>query len=360
MSPRTASWRAKFDRRISRRRALQAMGLGAAGLAGMALLGCDGGEEEAPATATAPPLATPTPPAEKEALLPLSLDDVEIFGEDLAVPEGVVVGTDGTVWASENGRGAVTALSPDGGMQRFEGLGGSPNGICMDREGNIIIANVGSGTVQRLYPDGRHEVIADNVGGRSLTSPNFPVVDSQGNIYVSNSTWRVPGNVGLSEPAPDGVVVRISPEGQAELLAEGLFYANGLALAEDESALFVAQTAVRNVMRLPLQADGSAGTPEQYGPELGAAGLPDGLAFDSRGNLYVTLVAMNAIAVITPQGDVEIILEDPEGEKVILPSNVAFGGPDLRDAYIGSLGGTWLPRFRAQFPGMPLVHQRGA
>lgn len=360
MSPGTASWRARFDRRISRRRALQAVGLGAAGLAGAAVFGCGGSEEEAAPTATPPPVDTPTPPVEEEALRPLSLSDVELFGQDLAVPEGAVVATDGTVWASENGRGAVTALSPDGQMQRFEGLGGSPNGICMDLDGNIIIANVGSGTVQRLYPDGRHELIAESVEGRQLTSPNFPVVDSQGNIYVSNSTWRVPGNVGLSEPAPDGVVVRISPEGQTELLAEGFFYANGLALAEDESALFVAQTAARNVMRLPLGPDGSAGTPEQYGPELGAAGLPDGLAFDSRGNLYVTLVAMNAIAVITPQGVMEIILEDPEGEKIVLPSNVAFGGPDLRDAYIGSLGGTSLPRFRAQFPGMPLVHQRGA
>jgi sugar lactone lactonase YvrE len=72
----------------------------------------------------------------------------------------------------------------------------------------------------------------------------------------------------------------------------------------------------------------------------------------------VTLVGMNALAVITPRGDLETILEDPEGKKIRNPTNIAFGGPELRDAYVGSLGGTSLPRFRAEFPGMPLVHQR--
>jgi gluconolactonase len=286
----------------------------------------------------------------------ISLDQVELFGQDLNRPEGVVVAADGTVWAAD-GRGACTALSPEGRGRRLGDLGGQPNGICLDREGNVIIANIGGGCVQRLFPDGRHEVLADSVEGRPLRTPNFPVVDSQGNIYVANSSWRSMEEA-FQEPAPDGALIRISPEGRVELLTEAFYFANGLALAEDESVIYLAQTAARNVMRLPLRPDGSVGAPEQYGPELGARGFPDGLALDSRGNLYVTLVGMNALAVITPQGDLEVILEDPEGEKIQNPTNIAFGGPDLRDAYVGSLAGTSLPRFRAEFAGMPLVHQR--
>jgi gluconolactonase len=356
----SALWRARLSRRMSRRRALQAMGLGAAGLAGAALLGCGGGEEEAVPTAT-PSLPSPTPTVvEGEALERIDLEQVELFGEELSAPEGVVVASDGTVWASENRRGAVTAIAADGQMRRIEGLGGNPNGICMDLEGNVIVANVGGGWVQRVYPDGRHEIIADSVDGRPFTSPNFPLVDSQGNIYVSISTWRADSAEAFTNPAPDGAVVRISPDGLAEVLAEGFIYANGLALTEDESALFVAQTTALNVMRVPLGPDGNVGSAEHYGPDLGETGLPDGLALDSRGNLYVALVTMNAVGVITPEGEFQIILEDPDAEKIRNPSNIAFGGPDLRDAYIGSLGGTSLPRFRAQFPGMPLAHQRGA
>jgi gluconolactonase len=286
----------------------------------------------------------------------ISLDQVELFGEDLNRPEGVVVAADGTVWAAD-GRGACTALSPEGRGRRLGDLGGQPNGICLDREGNVIIANIGGGCVQRLFPDGRHEVLADSVGGRPLSTPNFPVVDSQGNIYVANSTWRSMEEA-FREPAADGALIRISPEGRVDLLSKAFYFANGLALAEDESAIYLAQTTARNVVRLPLRPDGSVGAPEQYGPELGPRGFPDGLALDSRGNLYVTLVGMNALAVITPQGDLEVILEDPEGEKIQNPTNIAFGGPDLRDAYVGSLGGISLPRFRAEFAGMPLVHQR--
>jgi gluconolactonase len=295
----------------------------------------------------------------EEAVDRISLDQVELLGEDLNRPEGVVVASDGTVWAAD-GRGACTALTPDGRARRLGDLGGEPNGICLDLEGNVIIANIGGSCVQRLFPDGRHELIADSVEGRPLATPNFPVLDSRGNIYVANSTWRFPNSEAIADPAPDGALVRITPGGRVELLAEGFYFANGLALAEDESALFMAQTMARNVLRLPLRPDGSVGAPEQYGPELGPRGFPDGVALDSRGNLYVTLVGTNVLAVITPQGELEMILEDPEGEKMRIPTNIAFGGPDLRDAYVGSLAGTSLPRFRAQFPGMPLVHQRGS
>lgn len=288
----------------------------------------------------------------------ISLDQVELFGEDLNRPEGVVVAADGTVWAAD-GRGACTALSPQGRGRRLGDLGGLPNGICLDLEGNVIIANIAGGSVQRLFPDGRHEVLAESADGRALRSPNFPVVDSQGNLYVANSSWRSMEEA-LREPAPDGALIRISSEGGVELLAEGFFFANGLALAADESAIYLAQTMARNVVRLSLRRDGSVGSPEQYGPDLGPSGLPDGLGLDSRGNLYVTLPAINAVGVITPQGELEIILQDSEGEKLRQPTNIAFGGPDLRDAYLGSLNGTSLPRFRAEFPGMPLVHQRGA
>lgn len=288
----------------------------------------------------------------------ISLDQVELFGEDLNRPEGVLVATDGTVWAAD-GRGACTALSAQGRGRRLGDLGGLPNGICLDLEGNVIIANIAGGSVQRLFPDGRHEVLAESVEGKALRSPNFPVVDCQGNLYVSNSSWRSMEEA-LREPAPDGALVRISPQGRVELLAEGFFFANGLALTEDESTIYLAQTMARNVLRLPLRRDGSIGPTEQYGPELGPLGLPDGLALDTRGNLYVTLPAVNAVGVITPQGDFEIILQDPESQKLRQPTNIAFGGPDLRDAYLGSLNGTSLPRFRVEFAGMPLVHQRGA
>ena len=62
-------------------------------------------------------------------------------------------------------------------------------------------------------------------------------------------------------------------------------------------------------------------------------------------------------AFMTPEADWEVVLDDPSGTVLPRPSNLCFGGDELRTAYVGNLEGTTLPSFRAPFPGMPLVHQ---
>ena len=94
---------------------------------------------------------------------------------------------------------------------------------------------------------------------------------------------------------------------------------------------------------------------QQYGPDLGTA--PDGIAFDEAGNLWVTLPMPNTIGVITPDLTWEPIVEDPDATVMRLPTNICFGGPDRRTAYVGNLIGPSLPTFRVAAPGMALVHQ---
>jgi hypothetical protein len=65
----------------------------------------------------------------------------------------------------------------------------------------------------------------------------------------------------------------------------------------------------------------------------------------------------NTIGFITPAGAFEPVVEDPDGKVVRLPTNICFGGPDRRTAYIGNLMGPSLPTFRVPVPGMALVHQ---
>jgi sugar lactone lactonase YvrE len=71
----------------------------------------------------------------------------------------------------------------------------------------------------------------------------------------------------------------------------------------------------------------------------------------------VTLPMTNVIGVIRPAGTFEPVVEDPEGRVVRLPTNICFGGPDRRTAYVGNLAGRSLPTFRVPVPGMALVHQ---
>ena len=87
-------------------------------------------------------------------------------------------------------------------------------------------------------------------------------------------------------------------------------------------------------------------------------GATDGCAFDQEGNLWVTLVRANKVIVITPARKVETVIEDPSGDVMDWPTNVSFGGPDLRDLYIGSVRKGYVLHARSPIPGAPLVHQQ--
>jgi sugar lactone lactonase YvrE len=287
----------------------------------------------------------------------VELSQVGRIGRDLVRCEGVMVARDGAVWAAD-GRGACTRIAPDGEREERVGdLGGEPNGICFDAAGRLIVANL-AGSVQRLDPyTGRHEVLAACAGDRATTTPNFPFVDRRGRLWVSNSTGRADVMEAVYEPAPDGFLFRIE-DGCAEVVAEDLWFPNGVALDADERWVYVAESTRFRVTRFPLRLDGTLGPREPYGPDLGAGFAPDGIAFDEAGNLWVVCPGANAIGVITPACEWQVAVGDPDGRTFSLPTNICFGGPDRRTAYIGNLTGPSLQTFRVPYPGMALVHQQ--
>jgi len=309
-------------------------------------------------------------------LSPIPLTALRKIGIGLQRPEDVVVGRDGRVWASDQ-LSACAQILPDGGLRRVGKVDGAPNGINMDGQGRILIANFEAGPVQRLDVDsGTVEVICDAVEGVRLTAANYPIVDRHGNIWCANSTFAHPWQHALDGRA-DGMLFRIRADGRAEKMADGIRFANGLALDADESHIYVCETTGCDVLRYALRADGSLGAPERYGPVLGSAwprdtdasnpptsgelagvGLTDGCGFDVEGNLWVTLVAANRVIAITPRGEVVPVIEDPTGELMRQPTNVTWGGADLRDLYIGSIASDYVLHARSPVAGLPLFHQR--
>ena len=252
----------------------------------------------------------------------------------------------------------------------------------MDADGRIIIGNVGGleggmGPLQRLdVESGDIETVVGTIGGRDLLISNFPVVDRQGNIWCSHSSWLV-DFMEIFADLESGFVFRISPSGAVDVVATGLALANGMAIDGEESYLYVNQTNLSNVVRFPILEGATLGDMEPYGPQLGEFfrdpalfedpaspeqmsrfGGPDGNNFDQEGNLWVTLVFANKIVAITPNGNVETVIEDPAGDVMRHPTNVTFGGDDLRDIYIGSISTNYVLRGRSPVPGAPLVHQR--
>ncbi len=307
-------------------------------------------------------------------LAPISLASCRKIGNGVQRPEDVVVSRDGRIWASDQ-LSACAEILPDDTLRRVGSAGGAPNGINMDAKGRIVIANFESGPVQRLdVESGVVETICAEVEGQKLTAANYPIIDRNHNIWCDNSTFANPWMHALDGRA-DGFLFRIRPDGRAEKMADGIQFANGLALDADESHIYVCQTTGCNVIRFPIRADGSLGPRENYGPVLGIAfprnadptniptdlsqvGVTDGCGFDVEGNLWVTLVAANRVIAITPQGEVVPMLEDPDGGTMLQPTNVSWGGADMKDLYIGSIASPYVLHARSPVAGMKLLHQR--
>ncbi len=292
----------------------------------------------------------------RESIMKIELDKVNTIGVGIIRPEGVMVHKDGTVLAVD-ARGQIARISYAGETSFYGNLGGTPNGICLDDEGNCIIANIGNGQVQSLARDGTHQVLMTEAEGKKMVTPNFPFLDSKGRLWVSNSSYREDIEDSIQKPAPDGCIVLIEKR-RARIVAEGIYFANGVALNADESNLYVAATMQRAILQYKIEPDGSLISPEFYGPlPLAELGYPDGIAFDEAGNLWVTFPALNAVGFITPEGKLLIVLEDPQGLILRRPTNICFGWENLETVFIGSLEGTSIPNFRAPYPGMKLIHQ---
>jgi gluconolactonase len=284
-------------------------------------------------------------------------------------PEDVVVGKDGRVFASDH-QCAVAEIFPDGSFKRLGPKGGAPNGINMDPQGRILIANFGiydreEGPLQRFDPaTGQHENLLVEVDGKRLTSANYPVMDRAGNIWCANSTHAETWPQAL-DGRTDGFIFVLRPDGSSAIVAEGLKFPNGMALSADEATLYCAQTSGCDVMAFDILPGGKLGPGRRYGPVLGVLqgapadlGYTDGVGMDAEGDLWVCLPAANKVVAIAPSGEVTVVIHDPSGEVVNHPTNVTWGGSDLKDLYIGSIRAGYVLKARSPVAGLPLIHQR--
>jgi gluconolactonase len=308
-------------------------------------------------------------------LSPLPTSAFEKIAMGIDRPEDVVVGRDGRVFASDH-QCAVAEILPGGAFKRLGVKGGAPNGLNMDAEGRIVIANFGiydgePGPLQRYDPaTGMQEILLTEVDGRDLTSSNYPVIDADGNIWCANSTHAETWPQAL-DGRDDGFLFVLTADGEARIVAEGLKFPNGLALSADEKRLYCAQTSAADVLVFDILPGARLGPGKRYGPVLGelmtpgepppepaTLGYTDGIGFDAEGNLWVCLPAANRVVAITPAGRVVSVIHDPSGKIVNHPTNVSWGGPDLKDLYIGSIRADYVLKARSPVAGQPQIHQR--
>ncbi|KQT89651.1 strictosidine synthase [Marmoricola sp. Leaf446] len=212
----------------------------------------------------------------------------------LAVPghgaEDVVVDEQGHgITGTEDG--AVLRVSPDGSVTRLGHTRGRPLGIELLDEDRLLVADAERGLLTMHRRTGAVEVLVTEVAGRPLRVCNNAAVAADGSVWFSDSSavhplarWRAD----LLEATCTGRLLRRAPDGAVEEHLTGLDFANGVALSPDGSAVHVAESGARTVVRLWLSGP-RAGTRDLFAADL--PGYPDNLSTGSDGLVWVTIAS---------------------------------------------------------------------
>jgi sugar lactone lactonase YvrE len=251
--------------------------------------------------------------------------------------EGLAVGLDGNIYVPSGGFNAdgfvpgpakLWVFNPAGHLIRTVTLTGTEPpvlGIAFNpANGLAFIADLGNSSIFKWDPltdTTTHVASLDGAG------PNAICFDAAGNVYVSDSfqgvIWKTDkdGN-GLSQWVPSNTL--LTP-------GEGLnppFGANGIEFNKARTAMFVANTANHTIIKIPVNSDGTAGTPALFTTGINA---PDGIAIDAHDNLWVDANQEDEIVVIDPSGKVIAKLGDFNGishngtpRGLLFPASLAF------------------------------------
>jgi sugar lactone lactonase YvrE len=267
--------------------------------------------------------------------------------------EGVAVHPDGSVWAGGEA-GQIYRVSPDGSQveEVARADGGFILGLAFGPGAEWLAAcDLMQRCVWRLdLPSGKLSRFADGVDGHHFGIPNHLVFDRDGTLYVTDSgAFR----------QVCGKILRFDADhsGRGCVWHDGPFnFANGITIGPKDGAVYMCCTWLPGVERIALQPDGTAGRRSRF-VRLPKS-LPDGLAFDARGNLYVSAYTPSRIYRVTPDGKASIVIEDWEEHMLCHPTNIAFGGPDFKDLFTSNLGRWHITRIDLRVRGARLAsHQ---
>ena len=292
----------------------------------------------------------------------------------LRFPEGPVAMPDGSVILVEIEAQRLTRVMPDGTKRVIALTGGGPNGAAIGPDGACYVCNNGgfrwheqNGVLRPMlqaddYSGGRIErvdlvtgavtVLYTEVGGNKLRGPNDIVFDGAGGFWFTDlgkTRARDWDRGGVYYAKADGSVIK-------EVIFP-LVTPNGIGLSPASDRLYVAETVTGRLWAFDIVAPGEIKRRPFPSPNGGTlvAGLPgyqlfDSLAVDADGNICVATLFNGGITIISPDG--------ARIEHVPMPdfytTNICFGGPDLRTAYITLSGSGRLVAVPWARPGLPL------
>ncbi len=300
-----------------------------------------------------------------------------ILATGLCFPEGPVAMRDGSVVLVEIERQTLTRVLPDGRTEVIAVTGGGPNGLAVGPDGAFYICNNGGfrwhfqanrmrpvgpasdyrgGSIQRVDPStGAVTVLYDRCGSHRLCGPNDIVFDGLGGFYFTDL-----GKARERDRDWGGVYYALADGSKIVEVIHPILTPNGIGLSPDGRRLYVAETETARLWAWDITAPGvvaKAPFPSPHGGRLmvGVGGYQrfDSLAVEADGNICVATLINGSVSVVSPEGGLLRQIPMPD----LFCTNICFGGPDLRTAYITLSGSGQLVTMAWDRPGLRLAHE---
>jgi len=304
--------------------------------------------------------------------------EFELIADGLRFPEAPVVMDDDSVIVVEIEQGRITRCWPGGRKEVVATPGGGPNGLAIGPDGKLYCCN--NGGFHYVEANGHlapHGIASDYSGGRIeridiatgavevlyksgdngvvLRGPNDIMFDAHGGFWFTDH-----GKVDYEKRCHD-VVGIFYAKADGSFIEEVIFPSynpNGVGLSPDGTKLYAAETYTCRLTQFNIVAPGKVD--DAAGP--GGPGIPlyrpagykffDSLAMEANGNICVATIGECGISVVSPTGELVEFVETDD----IFTTNIAFGGADMRDAYLTLSGSGRLVKTRWARPGLTLQY----
>jgi gluconolactonase len=303
--------------------------------------------------------------------------DERVITTGLRFPEGPIAMPDGSVLVVEIAGGALTRVKPDGTKQVVAEVGGGPNGAALGPDGKVYVCNNGGfswhvepdgfhrptgraadyagGSIQRVDLDtGRVEVLYTECDGVPIMGPNDIVFDGQGGFWFTDhgkTYGRLMDRGAIYYAQADGSSIKE--------VVYPIITPNGVGLSPDGKTLYATETETSRLWSWPITGPAQVAKepwPSPTGGKIvgGPGGFQrfDSFALEANGNICVATLVTGGITVFSPAGE---ILEFHKASEPYC-TNICFGGPDLKTAYITLSGYGTLVAVDWPRPGLPLHH----
>ncbi len=205
--------------------------------------------------------------------------------------EDVLVGADGRVWTG-TADGALHVHDPaDGSVTTVAATGGRPLGLEWLPDGRLLVCDAHRGLLAADPRTGELETLVTEVDGQRLLFTNNAAVQADGTIWFTDSSrrWSIEDwKNDLVEHTCTGRLFRRGADGAVTTVADGLCFANGVALLPEEAGVLVAETGTRRIRRVALEGN-RAGAVTPWVEDL--PGHPDNIALGSDGLVWVTVAS---------------------------------------------------------------------